>query len=65
VGTTRASVTSFQLLTVAMAAELLKVPAKSVYALLPLGLPHVRIGRRVRIPEGELVAWIEAQKAEA
>ncbi len=55
---------SLELLTVKMAAEVLQLPTKSVYELVQGGMPHYRIGRRVRIPARELAEWVESQRAE-
>jgi excisionase family DNA binding protein len=49
-------------LTVREAGELLKIPAKSVYVLVQRGLPHYRLGRRIRIRNGELQSWMEEQR---
>lgn len=48
------------LLTVLQVAELLQVNVTRVYEVCRLGLlPHVRIGRQVRISEDELKDWIQ------
>jgi excisionase family DNA binding protein len=48
-----------QTLTVVVAAGLLHVTPARVYELCRAGvLPHVRLGRQVRIPEDELEAFI-------
>jgi excisionase family DNA binding protein len=44
------------------AAELLQIPAKSVYVLIQTGLPHYRLGRRIRIRQSELVSWMEGHR---
>ena len=50
------------LLTVAEAAELLRVHSNHVYELIRRGeLPHVRLGRVIRLPRHRLEQWIEEQ----
>lgn len=50
-----------RLLTAAQAAEILAVSPARVYELMRCGLiPHVRIGRQVRIDPAALEAWIAA-----
>jgi excisionase family DNA binding protein len=44
------------------AAVLLQIPAKSVYVLVQRGLPHYRLGRRIRIRQSELVSWMEQHR---
>ncbi len=54
--------TSAPLLTVAEAAELLRVHPNHVYELIRRGeLPHVRLGRVIRLPRHRLEQWIEDQ----
>ena len=51
---------SLTLLTVAEAAELLRVHPNHVYELIRRGeLPHVRLGRVIRLPRHRLEQWIE------
>ena len=53
---------SVPLLTVAEAAELLRVHPNHVYELIRRGeLPHVRLGRVIRLPRHRLHQWIEGQ----
>ena len=53
---------STPLLTVAEAAELLRVHSNHVYELIRRGeLPHVRLGRVIRLPRHRLEQWIEEQ----
>ncbi len=53
-----------QLLTVDEVAERLRVPRKAVYELVSKGaLRAIRVGRRLRVPEKELLAWEEGQEA--
>ena len=53
---------SVPLLTVAEAAELLRVHPNHVYELIRRGeLPHVRLGRIIRLPRHRLHQWIEEQ----
>ena len=50
------------LLTVPEAAELLRVHSNHVYELIRRGeLPHVRLGRVIRLPRHRLEQWIEEQ----
>ena len=53
---------SLTLLTVAEAAEFLRVHPNHVYELIRRGeLPHVRLGRIIRLPRHRLEQWIEEQ----
>ena len=53
---------STPLLTVAEAAEFLRVHPNHVYELIRRGeLPHVRLGRVIRLPRHRLHQWIEEQ----
>ena len=50
------------LLTVPEAAQLLRIGRNRCYELVNSGsLPAIKIGRTVRIPRQQLMAWIEAQ----
>ena len=47
------------LLTVEEARSILRVGRNVMYALIKQGLPHVKVGRQIRIPSKELEAWIK------
>jgi excisionase family DNA binding protein len=46
--------------TVPEVAELLKVSRSKMYRLVPV-IPHIKIGRNIRIREPDLLQWIEEQ----
>lgn len=53
-----------KLLRVDQVAEVLNISQSMVYKLVENGsLPHLRIGRAIRVVEAELEAWIEEQKS--
>ena len=55
-----------EFLTVDEAAAVLKVPKSWVYERTRTrAIPVRKLGRHVRIPRGELLAWVEAQGGEA
>lgn len=47
------------LLTVEEARSILRVGRNVMYALIKQGLPHVKVGRQIRIPLQELETWIK------
>ena len=50
-----------KLLTAEQVADILTIPKVSVYELCRTKrLPHIRVGRLVRIPEEDLRAWIDS-----
>ena len=50
------------ILTVTEAAEYMKLSKSKVYQLIQMGkMPHLRIGRNVRIKQSEMVKWLEKQ----
>jgi excisionase family DNA binding protein len=52
-----------QLYTIAQVAELLGLSTRTIYRWIKAGrLPIVRLGRRVRIRHGDVVAFIEANQ---
>jgi len=52
--------------TVPEVAELLKVSRSKMYRLVQRGVvPHIKIGRNVRIRESDLLLWIEENMVEA
>ena len=52
-----------QLLTAAAAARLLSISARTLWSLTASRqIPHLRIGRALRYPLPDLLAWIEARK---
>lgn len=54
-----------KLLSVRAASEETTIPASTLYDLVARDeIPSVRIGRSIRIPEEDLVAWIERRRRE-
>ena len=51
-----------QFFTIPEVARLLKISKSKIYDLVQRGkIPHIRIGRNVRITESALKQWLEAQ----
>lgn len=52
---------NFNLLTVDEARSILRVGRNVMYDLIKQGVPHIKIGKQIRIPEEELIEWIKEQ----
>ncbi|GEB33356.1 helix-turn-helix domain-containing protein [Brevibacillus parabrevis] len=51
---------NFNLLTVDEARNILKVGRNVMYDLIKHhGVPHIKIGKQIRIPEDELIEWMK------
>jgi len=50
-----------QLLTVDEAREYLRVGRNVMYSFVQTDLPHLKIGKQIRIPADDLAAWIKQQ----
>ncbi|RIX60030.1 DNA-binding protein [Paenibacillus nanensis] len=49
------------LLTVEEAREILRIGRNAIYNLIKVGLPHIKIGKQIRIPRELLYVWINEQ----
>jgi excisionase family DNA binding protein len=49
------------LLTIDEARSILRVGRNVMYDLIKQGLPHVRVGKQIRIPYNRLMLWVESQ----
>lgn len=49
------------LLTIDEAREILRVGRNVMYELTKNGLPHIKIGKQIRIPKEALLEWIREQ----
>lgn len=49
------------LLTVEEAREILRIGRNAIYGLVKVGLPHIKIGKQIRIPRELLYDWIKEQ----
>lgn len=47
------------LLTVDEARNILRVGRNVMYDLIKQGLPHIKLGKQIRIPQEELLTWIK------
>ncbi|MCM3592678.1 helix-turn-helix domain-containing protein [Brevibacillus borstelensis] len=53
---------NFNLLTVDEARSILRVGRNVMYDLIKHnGVPHIKVGKQIRIPEDELIAWMKQQ----
>ena len=51
------------IMTVPQVAEYLQISKSKLYLMVQRGeIPHVKIGKNVRIMESDLVKWVEAQR---
>lgn len=49
------------LLTIDEARGILRVGRNVMYELTKTGLPHIKVGKQIRIPREALMQWIESQ----
>ncbi len=49
------------LLTIDEARSILRVGRNVMYELTKTGLPHIKVGKQIRIPREELMQWIKNQ----
>lgn len=54
-----------RLLRVRDVAQRLDVSTTTVYALVAEGLPHLRVGRSIRVPDDALSLWVERHTQQA
>lgn len=48
------------LLTIDEAREILRVGRNVMYGLIKKGVPHIRIGKQIRIPKEEFYQWLKS-----
>lgn len=52
------------IMTVPQVAEYLQISKSKIYLMIKRGeMPHIRIGKNVRVLESDLKEWLEAQRA--
>ncbi|EFU43405.1 hypothetical protein PVOR_03580 [Paenibacillus vortex V453] len=49
------------LLTIDEAREILRIGRNAMYNLIKEGIPHIKIGKQIRIPRESLYTWIKEQ----
>ncbi|GED28790.1 hypothetical protein BAG01nite_48920 [Brevibacillus agri] len=52
---------NLNLLTVEEARSILRVGRNVMYDLIKNGVPHIKVGKQIRIPYDGLIAWINQQ----
>ncbi len=52
---------NYDLLTIDEARRILRVGRNVMYDLIKKGVPHIKLGKQIRIPRAGLEAWIEQQ----
>ncbi|MED1951482.1 helix-turn-helix domain-containing protein [Brevibacillus centrosporus] len=52
---------NFNLLTVDEARKILRIGRNVMYDLIKQGVPHIKVGKQIRIPEEELIDWMKQQ----
>jgi excisionase family DNA binding protein len=50
-----------QLLTIDEARAILQVGRNVMYSLIKTGLPHIKVGKQIRIPANALGEWVQKQ----
>ncbi|MGG0938707.1 helix-turn-helix domain-containing protein [Brevibacillus centrosporus] len=52
---------NYTLLTVDEARSILRVGRNVMYDLIKQGVPHIKVGKQIRIPQEEFTAWMKQQ----
>lgn len=50
---------NYDLLTIDEARDILRIGRNGMYDLIKRGMPHIKIGKQIRIPRASLDAWVE------